>query len=148
MPRSGVAGSFGSSIFSLVFFFFSFLGPHPWHIEVPRLGVRLELQAYTMATATPDLSHICDLYCSSWQCQILTHWAGPGIESESSWMVVRFLITEPHRELLIFRFLRNLHTVLHSGSVTIHSIPLISVRGFPFLHINYCGAYVSSIYYL
>ena len=26
-----------------LFFFFRFLGPHPWHMEVPRLGVELEL---------------------------------------------------------------------------------------------------------
>ena len=25
------------------FFFFVFLGPHPWHMEVPRLGVQSEL---------------------------------------------------------------------------------------------------------
>ena len=25
------------------FFFFVFLGPHPWHVKVPRLGVELEL---------------------------------------------------------------------------------------------------------
>ena len=43
-------------------------------MEVPRLGVELELQqlpSYTTATATPDLSCICDLHHSSWQCQIL-----------------------------------------------------------------------------
>ena len=33
-------------------------GLHPWHMEVPRLGVKLELQplAYTTATTTWDLS--------------------------------------------------------------------------------------------
>ena len=38
-------------------------------MEVPRLGVKLELQlpAYTTATAMWDPSHICDLYHSSWQ---------------------------------------------------------------------------------
>ena len=38
------------------FFFFVFLGPHPRHMEVPRLGVESELQllAYTTATAMPD----------------------------------------------------------------------------------------------
>ena len=38
-------------------------------MEVPRLGVELELQtlAYTTATATPYLSHICDLHHSSRQ---------------------------------------------------------------------------------
>ena len=40
-------------------------------MEVPRLGVESELQvqAYTRATATRDLSCVCDLHCSSWQ-----HW--------------------------------------------------------------------------
>ena len=42
-------------------------------MEVPRLGVKLELQlpAYTTATAMPDVSCICDLHHSSWQCRIL-----------------------------------------------------------------------------
>ena len=56
------------------FFVFSFfLGPYPWHMEVPRLGVELELQlpAYTTATATLDLSHNCNLHHSSWQCWML-----------------------------------------------------------------------------
>jgi len=50
-----------------------FLGPHLWHMEVPRLGVELELQlpAYSTPTATRDLSHICDLHHSSHQCRIL-----------------------------------------------------------------------------
>ena len=53
--------------------FLVFLGPHPRHMEVPRLGVKLELQlpAYTTATATWDLSHVCDLHHTSQQCQIL-----------------------------------------------------------------------------
>ena len=38
--------------------YLGFLGPHPRHMEVPRLGVESELQlpASTTATATPDLS--------------------------------------------------------------------------------------------
>ena len=42
-------------------------------MAVPRLGVKWELQllAYTTVTAMPELSHICDLYHSSWQFQIL-----------------------------------------------------------------------------
>ena len=65
--------------FPFLIFFFFFLGPHPWHMEVPRLGAELELQlpACTTATARWDLSHICDLHHSSWQRQILTHWAKP-----------------------------------------------------------------------
>ena len=55
------------------FLVFFFLGPHPQHMEVPRLGIELELQllGYTTATATPDPSRICNLYHSSGQCQIL-----------------------------------------------------------------------------
>ena len=59
---------------SFLFFFFScfcFLGLHPWHMEIPRLGVESELQlpAYINATAMPDPSLLCDLHHSSWQ-----HW--------------------------------------------------------------------------
>ena len=50
-----------------------FLGPHLRHMEVPRLGVESELQlpAYTTATATWDLSCMCDLHHSSWPCWVL-----------------------------------------------------------------------------
>ena len=50
-----------------------FKGLYPWHMEVPRLGVELELQllAYATATATPDLSCVCDLYHRSRECRIL-----------------------------------------------------------------------------
>ena len=53
--------------------FFLFLGPHLWHMEVPRLGVKLELHllAYATATAMPDLSGSCEIHHSSRQCQIL-----------------------------------------------------------------------------
>ena len=56
-------------------FFFFFLGPLVWHMEVPfpRLGIELELQlpAYNTATAMEDPSSVCHLHHSSWQCQIL-----------------------------------------------------------------------------
>ena len=58
----------------LLRFFFSFcLGLHPWHMEVPRLGVELKLQppAYTTAIATWDPSHVCDPHHSLWQRWIL-----------------------------------------------------------------------------
>ena len=43
-------------------------------MEVPRLGVKSELQLLVYATAikTQDPSHVCDLHHSSWQCQILS----------------------------------------------------------------------------
>ena len=47
-------------------------------MEVPRLGVEWELQplAYTTATATRVLSHVCDLHHSSQQCRILDPLSG------------------------------------------------------------------------
>ena len=60
-----------SFILSFVFIIivFCFLGLHPQHMKVPRLGVQLELQlpTYTTATATPDPSLVFDLYHSSRQ---------------------------------------------------------------------------------
>ena len=62
-----------NSVIFVNFFFFLFLGPHVWHIEVPRLGVKsgLQLPTYTTATATQDLCSICNLHHSSWQHRIL-----------------------------------------------------------------------------
>ena len=54
-------------VFLFGFWFFWFLGPHLWHMEVPRLVVKLKLQAYT----TPDPSHVFNLHHSSQQCWIL-----------------------------------------------------------------------------
>ena len=73
--------------FSSSFFFFLcfvFLGPYLQHMEVPRLGVELELQlpAYTPVTNVGSL----------------THWARPGIESATSCFLVRFISTEPWQE--------------------------------------------------
>ena len=53
-----------------------FLGPQPRHMEVPRLGVIQEMQLPPYATATPDVSHICDLHHSSWQHQIFNPMIG------------------------------------------------------------------------
>ena len=57
IPRSLIfVFNLASEIILFFFFFLSFLGPHPWHMEVPRLRVELELRlpAYTTATATWD----------------------------------------------------------------------------------------------
>ena len=50
-----------------------FLGPHSRYMEVPRPGVKWELQlsAYTTATAKSDPSHTCNLHHSSHQTPIL-----------------------------------------------------------------------------
>ena len=66
-------------LFCFVLFCFCFLGPHPRHMEDPRLGVQSELQllATATATATQDPSRICDPHHSSWQCQILNPLSKP-----------------------------------------------------------------------
>jgi len=60
-------------LFLFFYFFILVFRAKPWHMEVPRLGVKSELQlsAYNTATATQDLSSICDLHHSSRQCRIL-----------------------------------------------------------------------------
>ena len=85
-------------------FFFFFLGPHLQHMEVPGLGVILELElpAYGTALAMTDPSRICDLHTTAHSnAGSLTHWTGPGIELASSWILVRFVSTEPQGELLL-----------------------------------------------
>ena len=61
-----------------VSFGLSFLWPHPWHMEVPRLGAESELQpsAYATATVMPDPRHVCDLHHGSGQCWILNPLSG------------------------------------------------------------------------
>ena len=86
------------------FFFFNYciLGPHLWYMEVPRLGVKLELQlpVYTTATATQDPSHVCSWHhtahgnARSW-----THWMRPGIKSTTSQFLVGFHSTVPWQKL-------------------------------------------------
>ena len=56
---------------SFLFLCFCFLGLHLWHMEVPRLGVQLELQLPGYTTATSDPSHVFDLHHSPRQCWIL-----------------------------------------------------------------------------
>ena len=89
------------SLEGLLFFFLSFffLGLHLQHMEVPRLGVKLELQLPAYATAMPDLSRVCDLHHRHGNAISLTYWARPGIAPASSWMPVRFISTESRREL-------------------------------------------------
>ena len=96
-------------ILLLLFFFFffvflPFLGPHPWHIEVPRLGIESELQllAYTRATAMRDPSCICHLCHSLWQ-----HWILNPLSKARDWTYILtgtmsgFQPTKAQQELLI-----------------------------------------------
>ena len=73
--KGSLSTALSLSLFFSFFFFFVFLGLHLRQMEVPRLGVELELQlqAYTIATAPWDVSHVCNLHHSSQQYQIPNH---------------------------------------------------------------------------
>ena len=70
-------------------------------MEVPGLGVELELQlpAYAIAMETGDPSHVCTP--AHGNAGPLTHWARPGIKPSSLWILIRFISIEPQQELQI-----------------------------------------------
>ena len=84
---------------SLPFFFF--LGLRLQHMEVPRLGVELGLQllAYTTATATQDMSRVCHLHHSSWECQNLNPLSEARDRTRNLMVIVGFVSTVPQLKL-------------------------------------------------
>ena len=72
-------------------------------MEVPRLGVDVELQllAYTTAIAMQDLSSIASVIytIAHSNARSLTHWERPGIEPESLWILVGLDTAKPRQEL-------------------------------------------------
>ena len=93
----GTTGLPSSLLFNFIliktFFFFVFLWPYPWHMEVPRLGVKSELQllAYTTATVMWNPSHICNHSTSAWQCQMLNPLSKARDHPSSSWIQIWFV---------------------------------------------------------
>ena len=79
-------------------------------MEVPRLGVKLELQllAHATATAMPNQSRVCDLHHSSGQGQSPTHWARPGMKPASSSILGGFVSAVPQWELPQKYFLKEM----------------------------------------
>ena len=69
-------------------------------MEVPRAGIKSKVQllAYTAATATQDPSGLCSLHHSS--LTHLTHWVRPGSQPVTTWFLVTFVFTAPQWELL------------------------------------------------
>ena len=107
------------------FFFLVFLGPHPWNMEVPWLGVSLELQlpCYIPQPQQCRIQATSSTYTSAHSnTRFLTYWAEPGIEPASSWILVGFITTEPQWEFLQVHFLyriTGLHSVIVSVSLSI-----------------------------
>ena len=82
-------------------FFFS-LGPHPRHMSVPRL--RSNWSCSCWPTPQPQKQQFwatSSIYTTAHgNTRSLKHWARSGIKPSSSWLLVRFVITEPKWELL------------------------------------------------
>ena len=72
----------------IVVFVFILLGPHLQHMEIPRLGVKSELQP----TPQPQQRQIRATSATSAAAHdnagSLSHWAGPRIGQASSWILV------------------------------------------------------------
>ena len=81
------------------FFFFVFLEPHAWHMEVPRLKgscshwpmPKPQQRQIWVSSATYTTAYS--------NAGSLTHWTRPGIEPASSWMLIRFVSAESQQEL-------------------------------------------------
>ena len=87
---------------SCFFFFWSFLWPHPRHIRRSQARGRIEAAAaglhhsYSYAGSTlPSVTYT----TAPSNSRSLTHWVRPGVEPESSCILVRFVIAEPQWEL-------------------------------------------------
>ena len=83
-------------------FCFVFLGPHPHHMEVPRLRSN---QTCSCVPIPQPQQHRIQAMSGTYptahgNARFLTHWARPGTEPISSWILVGFVTTEPQRELL------------------------------------------------
>ena len=83
-PQNPEYGTFWRTNTQFLSFFF--LQLYLQHVQVPRLGVesKLQLPAYTIATATLDLSHIWTYATVHGNARSLTYWARPGIKTASS----------------------------------------------------------------
>ena len=68
----------------LIFFFFFFLGSCRWHMEVPRLGVKSELQLWTLPQPWQHWIQATYVTYACCNTRSLIHWVMPGIEPTSS----------------------------------------------------------------
>ena len=103
-------------VFCLFVCLFSpFLWLHLQYKEVPGLGDELELQlpAYTTATATPDLSHICNLHLTFRQCRILNSLSKARDQThilmDTSWLLNQLSHNGKSKQYCIFFSLLNYH---------------------------------------
>ena len=94
-------------LFALFNFFLPFFNAALVVYEVPRLGSNWSCSCWPTPQPQPQQHQVWAasatyLHCSSWQAGSLTHWVRPGMEPASSWILVRFVTTEPQQELHLF----------------------------------------------
>ena len=100
----------------MFFFSFFFLGLHQRHIEVPRLGIKSELQLPAYAIACGNAGS-------------LMHWVRLGIKLASSLtlcQVLNPLSHNGHSELMVYCTLKD-HT-LHASNLCPSSFPLLELQ--------------------
>ena len=87
--------------FKFLFYFilFCFLGPHLWHMEIPRRGVELELQLPAYVTAVQDPWCICNLHHSSQQQWFLNPLSRVRDQTLILMDTSGFITTEPQQKL-------------------------------------------------
>ena len=101
---SSSLSDFSQECFSGMYLFiylFCILRPHPWHMEVARLGVKSKLQRQPYYSAT-----FVNQATAHGNAGFRTHLASPGFERTSSQILVRFLSTAPQQELLLLWLLK------------------------------------------
>ena len=86
------------------FAFFFFLGLHPRHMKIPRLSLIWSCSCWSMPQPQQQqyqiLATSATYTAAHSNPRSLTHWAGPGIEPASSWILVGFATIEPQGEFL------------------------------------------------
>ena len=76
--------------FFFFFFFFVFLGSHWQHMEVPRVGVKSELQPQPQQQQIGSTS--VTYSTAHGHARSFTHWARPGMEPSTLWFLDSFLL--------------------------------------------------------
>ena len=104
----------------LCFFFFFLLGPHPQHMEFPRLGIKSELLAYAAAIATPHPSR------SSWHRRILN----PLNRSRNGTCILRYT----SRELLLSYISRKIWSSFNKHLLGIYSVSVAGLGNDVYCH--------------
>jgi len=81
------------------FFFFAFLGPRTWHMEVSRLGWNWSHSCWPMPQPQQHGTQASSAAYTTEHGNAGSPTARPGIEPASSWISVRFVSVAPQWEL-------------------------------------------------